>query len=238
MAAPQFHLQFDPPRVHELASRYDYGDNDRIEAIGRAARARGHYTKTQFNKVCYWKSPRSASRAKRDNSAAAVEEITRVALAATSEELRIWAPQALAWVSWPTASVLLHFGHTDPYPILDYRALESLGVAQPAAYTMTFWLEYLAYTRRLAQDLGVDMRTLDRALWQWSKEGGKPTADRAVRVRQRTAPRPGGSKSERMRHLFAQGMSVSEVARELGVSHGFAYGVRKRWLEKGGDGRP
>ena len=38
---------------------------------------------------------------------------------------------ALSGVRWPTASVLLHFGHRDRYPILDYRALEALGVPSP-----------------------------------------------------------------------------------------------------------
>jgi hypothetical protein len=34
---------------------------------------------------------------------------------------------------------------------------------------MEFWLEYLAFTRRLARRLRLDIRTLDRALWQFSK---------------------------------------------------------------------
>jgi predicted RNase H-like nuclease len=34
-----------------------------------------------------------------------------------------------------------------------------------------------------------------------------------------------------MRRLFAEGRRVVEVAKALGVSYSFAYGVRKRWLE-------
>jgi len=174
----KFVLQFDPARIREFAALYSYPPEDRIvDEIGPAARRRGWYTKAEFVEICTWKSPRSATRAARLNSAGAVEEITRTALAARTEQLRIWAPQALAFVSWPTASVLLHFGHHEPYPILDYRALESFGVRRPAAYTMRFWLEYLAATRALAGDRGVDMRTLDRALWQWSKENGTIRSD-------------------------------------------------------------
>jgi hypothetical protein len=73
-------------------------------------------------------------------------------------------------VSWPTASVLLHFGRADPYPILDFRALQSLGVEQPSQYTFDFWWAYVQACRRLADKHGVDMRTFDRALWQWSAE--------------------------------------------------------------------
>jgi hypothetical protein len=42
--------------------------------------------------------------------------------------------------------VILNFGHADPYPILDFRALESLGVARPAAYSLAFWLAYVEAT--------------------------------------------------------------------------------------------
>lgn len=175
---PAFALQFDPAFLLRYAARYSYPAEDRIvDEIGPMARERGWYTKGEFIEICTWKSPRSATRAARLNSAESIEEITRIALSATAEELRIWAPQALAFVSWPTASVLLHFGHRDPYPILDYRALESLGQSRPAAYSMPFWLAYLEATRRLAIENDVDMRTLDRALWQWSKEHGTVRSD-------------------------------------------------------------
>ena len=85
--------------------------------------------------------------------------------------------RTLAGVEWPTASTLLHFCDERPYPILDYRALWSLGYAKPPHYTMEFWLEYLEYTRGLAKRLRQDIRTVDRALWQYSK------------ARQRTEPR-------------------------------------------------
>ena len=46
-----------------------------------------------------------------------------------------------------------------------------------------------------------------------------------------TEDSPGPNKSEEMRRLYQQGRTVSQVADTLGVSYGFAYGVRKRWLE-------
>ena len=113
--APAFVLQFDAVLIPRYAARYSYPAEDRIvDEIGPTARERGWYTKGEFIEICTWKSPRSATRAARLNSAVSIEEITRTALSATAEELRIWAPQALAFVSWPTASVLLHFGHRDP----------------------------------------------------------------------------------------------------------------------------
>ncbi len=67
--------------------------------------------------------------------------------------------------------MLLHFGHGDPYPILDFRALASLGVEQPSSYTFKFWWSFVLACRELAERHQVDMRTLDRALWQYSLEG-------------------------------------------------------------------
>lgn len=58
----------------------------------------------------------------------------------------------------------------DLYPILDYRALWSLGIDPPPAYDFPFWRAYTLACRELAAGAGVSMRDLDRALWQYSKE--------------------------------------------------------------------
>jgi hypothetical protein len=173
-----FALPFGCDEIQAWADRYDYASDERmIKVIGPRARERGFYTKPDFLELVNWKARRVASRAAR-NPADAVEEVTRIALGTTSEEMRIWAPQALSYVSWPIASVLLHFGHREPYPILDFRALEALGVAKPAVYSMPFWLAYVDFARRAAEHCSVDMRTLDQALWQWSKVNGSADGDR------------------------------------------------------------
>ena len=66
--------------------------------------------------------------------------------------------------------MLLHLSYPDRYPILDKRALLALGVRPPAAYSFRFWQQYVAACRRLAEQAKVEGRTLDQALWQWSKE--------------------------------------------------------------------
>lgn len=122
--------------------------------------------------VCAWKTPRSKPLVAR-NKAADVEAVTRATLSTDSEVLRIWTPMALDGVSWATASVLLHLAHKDPYPVFDYRAMESLGRRKQLVPTVSFWLAYVAEFRRLLAETRVDKRTLDRALWQWSKENPK-----------------------------------------------------------------
>ena len=72
------------------------------------------------------------------------------ALAATDEASRIAALLELEGVGVPTASTLLYFAFPDDYPILDVRALESLGVKPRSQYPVSFWLEYLGACREIA----------------------------------------------------------------------------------------
>ena len=102
---------------------------------------------------------------------AGVEAATRESLSpAAGERERIESLLALRGVGLPTASVLLHFAMPDRYPILDVRALESLGVTGNPSRTVAFWLGYVDACRALAAAHGVSLRTLDKALWQHSKE--------------------------------------------------------------------
>jgi hypothetical protein len=166
-------LQFPIEQAAEYAARYT-DDDDEVLAVARAVRARGHYTLDEFRRVCRWKTPRSAPLVAR-NTAAAVESATRAALSPAAgdgeavEELR-----SLRGVGLPTASVLLHLVVPDRYPILDVRALHALGVRP--SFGRRFWESYAAEYRRLVAESGLDGRTLDRALWQWSREQGTPPA--------------------------------------------------------------
>jgi hypothetical protein len=143
---------------------------------GATARERGYYTRAEFLEVCAWKTVRSRARVAA-NSERAVTAATRVALAdGTAEEVRMSALLELAGVGVPTASTLLYFAFPWDYPILDVRALESLGVKPRSQYSVSFWLGYLSTCRELAQRCGVSLRTLDRALWQHSKEHAARTS--------------------------------------------------------------
>jgi hypothetical protein len=171
---PAFALQFALAEVREYAARFPHEDDGDALAIGRAARIRGHYTLAEFRRVCRWKTPRSAPLVAQ-NSSDSVEDKTRVALTeSSSERERIEALRSLRGVEWATASVLLHLAYPDRYPILDKRAVHALGVRAPSAYNFRFWEAYLGAWRELVEQAGVDGRTFDQALWQWSKEQAVP----------------------------------------------------------------
>jgi hypothetical protein len=167
-----FELQFRPDQIGALASRYRYEDDPEVRAAGAAARRRGHYMRQEFLVVCAWKTPRSRPRVER-NSDELVRDATKRAFAAEDERARMEALLTLGGVGVPTASTLLHVAFPDDYPILDVRALESLGRRGRSTYPLSFWLDYLDACRGLAAEHGVSLRTLDKALWQYSKEAGR-----------------------------------------------------------------
>ena len=166
---PTFELQFPAGEIEALASRFGYADDARLLAAGAAARARGHYTREEFIEICAWKTARSRSKVV-SNTEAAVLEATAKAFATSAEATRMSALLQLEGVGVPTASTLLYVAFPDDYPILDVRALESLGVRPRSQYPVSFWLQYLDACRTLARCGAVTIRTLDKALWQHSKE--------------------------------------------------------------------
>ena len=166
-----FKLQFTEKAIRQWAEEYYFEYDNEIESIiAPQVKARGYFLQDEFNRICRWKTPRS-QRQVSSNPAEYIEAVTKTALAAENERLRIEVLLLLNGVRWPTASVILHFCHNDPYPILDVRALWSLGMnASDVIYNFDFWWAYTQFCRNRAEEASVTMRELDRALWQYSKE--------------------------------------------------------------------
>jgi hypothetical protein len=165
-----FRLRFPGAQIRRWAERLsDPADEDVERTIPARSRRLGYLTRPDFLRLCRWKTPRSGPRVEK-NSAEFVAAVTATAFSTPDERLRIEVLTLLDGVHWPTASVILHFGHREPYPILDVRALWSLGIAKPPVYGFPFWREYTRACRRLAERHHCSMRTLDRALWQYSWE--------------------------------------------------------------------
>ena len=103
-----------------------------------------------------------------------VRTITEFALQTKDKRAKIESLTLLDGVGWPTASVILHFFGAGNYPILDYRALWSVGAEVPAEYDFPFWWEYVKFCRAIADRTGHSMRTLDRAIWAYSATNQPP----------------------------------------------------------------
>ncbi len=162
-----FTLRFPTAAIPHWAARYDAAYDADIAALAPAAR--GHLTHDELRQLGRWKSPRIGYHLAA-NAPAYVEAVTATALATPSERLRLEVLTLLRGVGWPMASVVLNWCHAAPYPILDFRALWSLGLDPLPRYDFPLWQAYTGHCRELAAAAGVSMRDLDRALWQYSKE--------------------------------------------------------------------
>lgn len=164
-----FRLRVPEDELAAWADRYSYPGDAEIEARIEPARARGHLLRGEFLALCRWKTPRSQPRCRRNRNDY-IREVTRISLSTTNEELKIRVLLLLDGVSWPTASVILHFCDQDKYPILDVRALWSVGLRRVPGYSFPLWWAYTRVIRGISKRTGLSMRTIDRALWQYSKE--------------------------------------------------------------------
>lgn len=165
-----FKLRLPKDSIAKWSSRYsDFYDDSDVESLGQIARSTGYLTAEQFRTMARWKTPRSQSRCLK-NSETFVREVTSAAFSASEPRFKVEVLRLLDGVDWPTASVFLHFCDKERWPIIDYRAFWSLGQGSPAGkYSFALWDEYSKYARQLAEDLGISMRALDRALWAYSK---------------------------------------------------------------------
>ena len=169
----RFKLRFPVSAIERWAHAFSDASDAFIEkGVAPAARRQGYLTRDQFLRIAEWKSARSRPRCER-NEARYVKEVTRAALVSKDERFKVQALRLLEGVEWPTASVILHFCDRGRYPILDVRALWSAGLDATPSYGYPLWMEYTDFVRKLATDAGVSMRTLDKALWQYSKKNQK-----------------------------------------------------------------
>lgn len=169
-----FKLRFSQDKIKNWAEHYNYSRGEEgMPELGQKARQQGYLTKEELLQFFIWKTGgRGKSRCER-NSESYVQELTGISFKTAEERLQAEILTLLDGVDWPVASAILHFIFPEKYPILDFRALWSLGIDKVPTYNYQFWKEYTDACKMLAKANNVDMRTLDRALWQYSKENQK-----------------------------------------------------------------
>lgn len=165
-----FQLRFNSEAIKEWAECFLAEEGaEPITDLVPKVKAQGFYSQEDLAAFCYWKSPRTRSRVAQ-NSSDYIEAVTRTALTTPNERLRIEVLLLLQGVSWPTASVLLHFAHEERYPILDFRALWSVGIEVYGSCDFDLWWQYTQFCRKLADEAKLSMREVDRALWKYSQK--------------------------------------------------------------------
>ena len=158
--------------IKEYAHKYDEHREDNDEVVEKEMKEwlenHRYLNKEKFVKIGLWKSRRPKKKYE-SNEDLTVREITRFSFSTKSEEARIKSLLVLNGVSYPVASVILHFAFPNEYPILDFRAIWSLGWKQPKNYTFDFWQKYCNEMKKISKQTGEDIRTIDKALWEYSK---------------------------------------------------------------------
>ncbi len=181
-----FQLQPAEAELQQLAEEYWQKAGEKEQELEKAAFEAGEairngdYTLTNMEAIVRWKSERVVQYLIGNSN----EKIRRVlAVAASPEsstEVAVMALLELHGVDIPVASAILAAIFPERYTVLDFRALEALG---HGPHNVKFYKEYLAFCNRLAEsnivtpqgDLPAPtpLRTIERALWEWSRSQGE-----------------------------------------------------------------
>jgi hypothetical protein len=178
-----FQLQPEEGDLQQLAEEYWQTSAEKDRELEKAAFEAGDAVRNGEHKlanleaIVRWKSERTVHYLIRNSD----EEISRaLAVAASPESSTESAMRALLelhGVDIPVASAILTAIFPERYTVLDFRALEALGYARR---DVRFYEEYVAFCKRLAESNVVtpqselpaptSLRTLERALWEWSRK--------------------------------------------------------------------
>ena len=166
---PEFELQYDPADIRELEAEYMRSSKEDDEKMERAGKriANGEYSRLNLEAVCRWKSARRIGLLDLNTDAEIARALYRAINAADVKEA-VYSLTLLAGVGVKMASAILTAIDPEHYTVLDFRALEALGL--PDCDDVDFYVLYVDECRRMATDCGVTLRGLDRANWQWSKK--------------------------------------------------------------------
>jgi hypothetical protein len=181
-----FQLQPAESELQQLAEQYWQKSGEKEHELekaafeaGKAIRS-GDYSLANLEAIVRWKSERAVQYLI-GNSDERVRHVLAVAAAPESAtEAAVKALLELHGVDISVASAILAAIYPERYTVLDYRVLEAVGYAR---HDVHFYEEYLAFCKRLADSNIVKpqselpgptpLRTLDRALWEWSRSHGE-----------------------------------------------------------------
>lgn len=155
--------------LYDLISQYEIPNKEKFIVELFPENQRGHaLTKDRFMELCLWKSPRP-KRFYQKNPEDIIKEITTYSFNSNNDIVATKILTVLEGVNTPVASSILHFCHPKSFPIIDFRALWTLGIEDFNSSSIDLWIEYVDFTRQLANELNLTMRELDRGLWYYSK---------------------------------------------------------------------
>lgn len=131
--------------------------------------AHGEHTHDVLDPIIRWKSERPKSLLA-GNTDEEVCDSLRLATSATTDRAAVAVLCGLRGVLVPVASAIFTATFPERFTVIDFRALETLGVKLEPP-TVEHYLQYLDFCRGKAREMALSLRDLDRALWKHSKSG-------------------------------------------------------------------
>ena len=176
MAKVRFVLQFAASEIDGLAAWYleqNQGEDEEAFKAGSSI-AGGDHNRQNLEKIFRWKTGGRGISRLSQNTDGEIADGLRLAIDATTERSAIAVLCGLNGVEVPVASAILTATKPQRFTIIDFRALESLGVSERRTYySIDYYLAYLRTCQELSNEYKTSLRTLDRALWQWSRKNSK-----------------------------------------------------------------
>jgi hypothetical protein len=166
-----FRRMFPKEEIGYWATHYPLEWDQPALDAGRNIRE-GDYSQSNLEIIVQWKSNRRVALIA-ENSAHEIEDALRLALQAKEPRSAFAVLMGLRGVGTPMASAILTATDQERYTVIDYRALEALGAADQNTDLNFYLYHYFPECNRLASEVGVSLRILDRALWSWSNENQK-----------------------------------------------------------------
>lgn len=148
------------------------GTRDLINEL-KGVKKRGYFTRTEFLRICKWKSPR-ARRFYESNSAHSIRNISMKLFATDYEKRKIELITSLSGVKIPTASAILMLTDPKNYGVIDIRVWQLLYLyrsvsTKPTGRNFSFknWYNYLMKLRYYARKFNVEARKIERTLFEY-----------------------------------------------------------------------
>ncbi len=122
-----FELQFDPARIAELSDAYSYPKEASVFEAGKRI-ASGDYSRANLEVIFEWKTKGQGRTRVAANSDDEIADALRLVLAAKTERAAVAVLCGLHGVQIPVASAILAAIDPARFTIIDFRALEALGI--------------------------------------------------------------------------------------------------------------
>jgi hypothetical protein len=177
-----FQLQPAEAELQDLAEQYWQTSGEKEHELEKAAFEagdairNGDYSLANLEAIVRWKSERAIQVLIGNSNETIRRALSLAASTQSSTETAVNALTELHGIDIVLASAVLAAIFPERYSVLDFRTLEALGHAR---HDVRFYEEYLAFCKRLAESNIVTpqselpaptpLRTIDRALWEWSR---------------------------------------------------------------------